>query len=318
MFAFMKRKAVPHPPSKKLPLADSNSGQNRQASVEAKQPPKKKRLVQMQLDLVGELRKKCATCGMEYIPSNAEDAGMHKKFHAQNVGGVDLTKAFVEKIRQNTVWEGGHGGFIATISRKDTFAFRNKADQVLKVVNTELSAVAISDEALWSKVRVQSSEGIGGGERDEKGRGERGGSDRFKMYLYIRGSKCVGACLAERIQEAFAVADQDKEDTSERKDTVPAILPVPSPGDEQQSSSISISRSPEPAMLGISRIWTSKVERKKGIATTLLDTAREDFLYGIKIEKDAMAFSQPTASGGELARKWFGRRSGWHVYIDED
>jgi hypothetical protein len=34
------------------------------------------------------------------------------------------------------------------------------------------------------------------------------------------------------------------------------------------------------------------------------------------VDKERVAFSQPTESGGNLARKWFGRQSGWHVYID--
>jgi hypothetical protein len=288
-------------------------GQNIQASF--MQPPRKKqKMVQMQLDLVGELRKKCATCGMEYIPSNAEDASTHKKFHAQNVGGVDFTKAFGERIRRNQVWEGGDGGFIAAVSRKDTLAVRNKASEVLKVVNTELAAVTVTDEALWSQIRGENYLS----EQGKKITGRRGECDRFKVYLYVQGSKCVGACLTERIQEAFAVVDQDQEAASRQEDTGTAAIPVPVPGDEQQGSSISISRTSSPAMLGISRIWTSKLERKKGIASNLLDAAREDFLYGMSIEKEMVAFSQPTASGGELARKWFARRVGWHVYIDED
>ena len=69
----------------------SEGSPNVPSSPPKPQPRKKKkeRLIQMQLDLVGELRKKCKTCGMEYIPSNSEDATLHRKFHAMNVGGVD-------------------------------------------------------------------------------------------------------------------------------------------------------------------------------------------------------------------------------------
>lgn len=265
----------------------------------------------MQLDLVGELRKKCRVCGMEYIPSNSEDVVLHRKFHAMNVGGVDFTKAFVERIKQNQVWAGGDGSFIAAVGRKDTLAFRNKASEVLKVVNTELAAVTIPDEALWSQLHSSiSSKAVAHGEKPQpsaKGHSACSTSDRFKAYLYIHGQKCVGACLAERIQEAYTVVDQD--DASEHTGRVP----VPA---EFHGASISISRVAEPAILGISRIWTSNLHRKMGIATTLLDSARSDFLYGMTIEKTMVAFSQPTGSGGELARKWFGRRAGWCVYID--
>lgn len=248
---------------------------------------------------------------MEYIPSNTEDASLHKKFHAQNVGGVNFTKAFIERSRHNAVWEGGDGSFIAVVGRRDGVALRNKAAEVLRVVNTELAAVSVGEESLWSLIQ----EG-----EDKEGKGEgRGGCDRFKVYLYIRGSKCVGACLAERIQEAFAVVDSTcsvPATPSAHTDPSPTIDVVDQV--RVESSSISISSMPSPALLGISRIWTSKLERKKGIATSLLDAAREDFLYGMRIEKVTVAFSQPTGSGGNLARKWFGRRTGWHVYIDEN
>ena len=129
--------------------------------------------------------------------------------------------------------------------------------------------------------------------------------DRFKVYLYIRGNKCVGACLAERIWEAFPALDPD---TTSKQACELSATP--------QSSSLSIGSKPEPAILGISRIWTSNQHRKKGIATQLLDCARSDFLYGMKIKKAKVAFSQPTESGGKLARKWYGSKAGWHVYID--
>lgn len=271
--------------------------------------PKKKRLVQMQLDLVGDLRKTCKVCGMEYIPSNVDDAALHRKFHAMNVGGVDFTKAVVDKLRQNQVWSGGNGAFIAVVGRRDALALRKKASDVLKVVNTELAAVAIANEALWSQTsRLESKDSpVKAGEADVvvKTKGPSSGSDRFKVYLYIQSNKCIGACLAERITEAYTV-----EDDADAAELAGGAVPA------RESSSISISTIAHPAILGISRIWTSNLHRKQGIATRLLDVTRSDFLYGMTIEKGAVAFSQPTESGGRLARKWFGRRAGWHVYID--
>lgn len=244
---------------------------------------------------------------MEYIPSNAEDATLHRKFHAMNVGGVDFTKAFVDRLKQNQVWTGGDGSFIAAIGRKDTLAFRNKASDVLKLVNTELAAVKIPEEELWSQIPIPVAEDAtarsGKGQKSATGQ-RTSNSDRFKVYLYIRANTCVGACLAERILEAYTVQAQADRSHSSLTQA------------EHESSSISIGAVADPAILGISRIWTSNSHRKLGIATRLLDTARSDFLYGMSIEKDRIAFSQPTESGGQLARKWFGQRAGWHVYID--
>ncbi|KAL6709449.1 hypothetical protein ACN47E_001384 [Coniothyrium glycines] len=273
---------------------------------------KKKRMVQMQLDLAGEHRKQCKTCGMEYIPSSAEDAALHKKFHTMNCGGVDFTKPIIERLRKTNVWSGGDGAFIGVVGRKDALALRHRASEVLRVVNTELAAVPIEEEELWG----QAGRTVFADAPIEEAHASKSQPpladtatqplvDRFKMYLYIRGNKCVGACLVERIWEAYAVLGQN--DTSEPSCQLPGTV---------QSSSISISATPDSAVLGISRVWTSSEHRKAGIATRLLESARSDFLYGLMVEKEQIAFSQPTESGQNLARKWFRQESGWHVYID--
>ncbi|KAH3958672.1 hypothetical protein HBI56_209560 [Parastagonospora nodorum] len=296
VFSLFRKQAKKRSTSKQ-PLSERSDNDARSPPAALPVKTKPKHMVQMQLDLASESRKACKTCGMEYIPSNAEDAALHRKFHAMNVGGVDFTKATVDRLRNNQVWSGGDGSFIAAIGRKDALALRNKTSDVLKVVNTELGAVPISDEELWSQTRASGNVG--------KDSSRPTPVDRFKTYLYIRGHKCIGVCLAERIWEAYAVLAQDDASAQTRKLAM-----------ETKSSSISISTATTPALLGISRIWTSNQRRKQGIASRLLDCARSDFLYGWTVEKEQVAFSQPTESGGNLARKWFGREDGWHVYID--
>jgi hypothetical protein len=291
------RKQVKPISAPKQPLLERNHNAQSPSKPQATEKTKTKRMVQMQLDLASESRKACKTCGMEYIPSNAEDAALHRKFHAMNVGGVDFTKATVDRLRKNQVWTGGDGSFITVVGRKDALALRNRTSDVLKVVNTELGAVPISDEELWSQTTAPDT----AQERDSKS----APVDRFKTYLYIRGQKCIGACLAERIWDAYTVLAEDSPQTCQL-DAEPAT----------KSSSISISTATTPALLGISRIWASNQHRKNGIATRLLDCARSDFLYGLTVEKEKVAFSQPTESGGNLARKWFGCEDGWRVYID--
>jgi hypothetical protein len=275
--------------------------------TEPKPSQKKPRMVQMQLDLASEQRKACKTCGMEYIPSNAEDAALHRRFHAMNLGGVDFTKAVVDRMRKNAVWSGGDGSFIAAVGRKDALALRNRTSDVLKVVTTELAAVPIPDTELWSQTSESRFAHAQKDKRDIKTAAASDGPlvDRYKTYLYIRGQKCLGACLAERVWEAYTVLDQSDVSAQTRQLST-----------EAQSSSISISSSTDPVLLGISRIWASNQHRKQSIATRLLDCARSDFLYGMVVEKEQVAFSQPTESGGNLARRWFGRQAGWHVYLD--
>lgn len=61
-----------------------------------------------------------------------------------------------------------------------------------------------------------------------------------------------------------------------------------------------------PAIMGVSRIYTTKNFRRLGIAARLLDTACADFVYGYTIPKSLTAWSQPSQSGGLLAQSWYG------------
>lgn len=284
-------------------------------------PAKKARLTQMQIDLGGEIRTACKACGMEYIPSNAQDAAVHKVFHVANVGGVDVGKAFVKRSAASVVWdsstdatvrEGGAQGLVMVVNRRSSRAEKNKARRILKVVNVELSAVDIEDERLWSQTVVSNTAGTAGdcldkpvptpaGEERTKSCG-----DRFKVYLFVSGEKCIGLCLAERISKAYEVESQGDDANTDQ-----SVLAA------SKSSSVSINPNSKQAVLGISRIWTSVSHRRKGVAAALLDAARGNFIYGAQIPKDMVAFSQPTESGGLLAQKWFQDARRWHVYVEK-
>ncbi|KAK5116612.1 hypothetical protein LTR16_005063 [Cryomyces antarcticus] len=289
-----------------------------------KPKPRRTRLTQMTIDLGAPLQKRCRVCGMEYIPSNAEDSALHKKFHAQNLGGIELGKGFVESVRAGggVVWTGDEGTCVCMVEKKDTLgargvAMKRRVGDVLEVVRTELGAVEIAESELWSSVATKEAlDVLAQGDRvtaSEAVKENRFG--RFKIYLYLNGSKCIGVCLAERILQAYKVLEPDDrlqgaEPTGAKPEAVTANTIV------SKNSAISIAEKPDDAMLGISRIWTSTSYRKQGIATTLLDCAAENFLYGLRVDKKLIAFSQPTESGGCLARRWLATKNGWHVYTE--
>jgi N-acetyltransferase len=256
-------------------------------------PMRQQKLTQLTLDLGQRTQKKCQTCGMEYRPSSPEDAALHKKFHAQNVGGIDLGKKFVDSIFVNQkVWSGSSGEMIIVVNRSAEARKRRVIESVLDVVEKELGGVGIDREELWTEVS-------GTSDTDSTAK-----CDRYKAYLYIRGYKCVGVCLTERIRKAFEVQVSDAEQAKV------------TPQQPARSSSITISSDSKPAILGVSRIWTSTFARRSGFARKMLDCGLDNFLYGMKVPKDMVAFSQPTESGGNLARNWFGKESGWLVYND--
>ncbi|EAW09192.1 ESCO family N-acetyltransferase [Aspergillus clavatus NRRL 1] len=303
-FAFLKRKhaAAAKDASNGSPLTEVNSNSVR-ASAD---PPKKKSaaaaqqqqqqppvLKQMQIDLGHEVRKTCAACGMEYIPSNAEDAALHKKFHDMNSTGVDLGKAFMRANACRWVYEATRfdEGYVVIVDRKASPTVKNQAKKVLEVISKELSSPEISDDVLWSQTEPPEhlrKDGV-----DEK-------VDRYKVFLHMKDSRCVGACLTERIWESKPV---DSSVATTKDGTEP-------PND----SAVTVRDEVHPAIVGISRIWTSGSSRRKGIAMDLLDCVVSNFIYGMEIPKEQVAFSQPTESGKRLALAFFGPGQQWHVY----
>lgn len=307
-FRFLKRKRAAREDCTNEPLSDTTTNM-----VKIPGPTKKGRLKQMQIDLGVELRRTC-TCGMEYIPSNKEDSELHSKFHQMNARGVSVGKGFLKRaglgkiVPKHGSWNAGETTVM--VDFKSSATAKNKARKVLELVNTELSAADLGEEQLWGGIQSSNpatKRPVGKKRKAEASTVEpekRG--DRFKAFLRIEGDHCIGFCLAEKISVAYRVSDLQAKKHG---------IGISSPA--LQSSSISHTTASDVALLGILRIWTSKANRKCGIATNLLECARNSFFYGMEVPKELMAFSQPTESGGRLAVRYFGIESGWHVYSEE-
>lgn len=309
-FSFLKRKRLSRgdpssdPPSQPLVEVAHNI-------VKARHRGKKRSLTQMQIDLGGEVRRSCKICGMEFIPSNQEDNALHEQFCAIGRQGVDIGQAlFKDKgitRLQTTKGSRRWKEIVVIVDRRSSGGARKQAQRVLGFVNAELSASEIRDEELWGVIQSVPADSKRRNLRAREAKIEEpeAQGDRFKVFMYLVDAKCAGFCLAEKISSAYRTVNSETEEAQQQH------LPLPTKG-----SSVSISAEADVALVGISRIWTSKMFRNKGIATMLLDCARGNFFYGMEVPKDLVAFSQPTESGGRLAKSWFEAPTGWHVYTD--
>ena len=251
----------------------------------------------MQLDLGVPTRKTCSECGMEFVPANEEDATLHRMYHYMNSEGIELGKAF-NKSAMKWAYELPHiEGSVVVVDRKISPPARKVVQKILGTVNKELSAVEIDDATLWSQTTLEDKGTASEIRQSEAERRNDHKSDRYKVFLHVNNGRCVGLCLAERIIKARRV----KGDSNQS-------------GSASKSSSIQTEQTPVPAVVGVSRIWTCKTSRRKGIANNLLECVMSQFIYGMEIEKDDLAFSQPTESGCHLARSWYGEDSRWLVY----
>ena len=306
-FSLLKRKrstedTQPELPKEKQPLRDITHNA-RKVPRQVKKPP----LAQMQIDLGGSSRKACIQCGMEYVPSNREDAALHRDFHGMNSNGIDVGKVLMRDVATRLIAPEKkplrENEAILMVDRQSSTISRNKIRKILEVINSELSAPHIEDDDLWGglepKIQIRTTR-----RRNSEAVDSRGG--RFKAFVYLAGDSCIGCCLMEKISSGYPVVKQSVNQIKKEDITF-----------EARSSSISVSDRPESVLLGVTRIWTSRSFRRQGIAETLLDCGRRHFFYGMEVTKDLVAFSQPTESGAQLAKRWYGAETGWHIFKGE-
>lgn len=101
-----------------------------------------------------------------------------------------------------------------------------------------------------------------------------------KVFLCVVKSRIVGVVVSQPIRHAMAVVDD-----SDGVKCAPERLPTP---------------------LGIHRLFTVPSYRGNGLAIAMLQAAAERTVYGrtLRPEKGEVAFSQPTAGGRKVMRRW--------------
>ncbi|KAG9347528.1 hypothetical protein JZ751_005096 [Albula glossodonta] len=117
---------------------------------------------------------------------------------------------------------------------------------------------------------------------------------KAKTYLFVNHDKMIVGCLiTEHIRQAFRVLEQPDQTKDMSK-----------PDFMEHHRAWCCSTTPETAICGVSRIWVFSLMRRQGIATRLVDTARNTFMYGSHLTKEEIAFSDPTPDGKLFATKY--------------
>ncbi|KAH1078733.1 hypothetical protein GYH30_053657 [Glycine max] len=78
---------------------------------------------------------------------------------------------------------------------------------------------------------------------------------------------------------------------------------------ERMEGAIFCDSKPTTAACGIRAIWVAPSNRRKGIASKLLDAVRKSFCKDLELERSQLAFSQPTSAGKALATSYTGTGS---------
>ncbi|XP_069813815.1 N-acetyltransferase ESCO1 [Dendropsophus ebraccatus] len=119
---------------------------------------------------------------------------------------------------------------------------------------------------------------------------------RTKTFLFISSDKKVVGCLiAEHIQWGYRVIEDNIPSDNCDKDQI-----------SERVKAWCCSTNPEPAICGVSRIWVFSMMRRKKIASRMLECLRNHFIYGSHLNKDEIAFSDPTPDGKLFATHYCG------------
>lgn len=206
----------------------------------------------------------CKECGMLYDKNDVDDRKLHEKFHHDK----EKTLTYVKSKDEKVVREYLDGKCVVLQWGVDTDKHLNKAVQILNYVDQQLGI--LNDDRTKRMSDQKSACNI---------------KNLSKFYLFVSSmtNRIEGFCLAEPLSRAYPIFYLNETKSTFSYDET-------GPG--------------EKVYCGISRIWVSDQMRRKNIGTRLLDCVCANFLYFLPLEKNQIAFSDPTEMGQALAKSF--------------
>lgn len=129
----------------------------------------------------------------------------------------------------------------------------------------------------------------------------------YKVFIYTVESRAVGYLVAERIKEPnWYVSGRAAIDASGMDPGEDVMVGIHSHKGKQER----IHTDDIDCFMGVDRIWVATDYRRQGIATKLIDAAREHFIPGLYIDKQNVAWSKTTNIGDKFALSYLGTEKG--------
>ncbi|XP_042502553.1 protein CHROMOSOME TRANSMISSION FIDELITY 7 [Macadamia integrifolia] len=243
----------------------------------------------------------CSTCGLKYARGEEGDEKVHKEFHKKITLGIQFKGFRNERV---IPMPSSDGTRIILVLDGDPPAQWNKVQKVAKMIEKELG---MEDGWLIHKF--------------------------CRVYLFISFQRIAGCLVVEPIKNAYRVLSRSVAPKSStvthakkarsnstvlhfgevnfKREVIKAVPSVGSPElvDRDFNGAIFCDKAAVPAFCGIRAIWVTPSNRRKRIATRLLDAARKSFCMGVVLESSQLAFSQPTSAGKALASSYSAKES---------
>ncbi|CAI4544177.1 BCE_3a_G0018750.mRNA.1.CDS.1 [Saccharomyces cerevisiae] len=234
---------------------------------------------------------KCDKCEMSYSSTSIEDRAIHEKYHTLQLHGRKWSPNWgsivcTERNHSKTVHLSRSTGTITPLNssplKKSSPSITHQEEKIVYVrpdkSNGEVRAMTEIMTLVNNELNAPHDENaIWNSTTEEKG----------KAFVYIRNDRAVGIIIIENLYGGNGkTSSRGRWMVYDSRRLVQNVYPD--------------------FKIGISRIWVCRTARKLGIATKLIDVARENIVYGEVIPRYQVAWSQPTDSGGKLASKYNG------------
>ncbi|BAU01453.1 hypothetical protein VIGAN_11069200 [Vigna angularis var. angularis] len=257
---------------------------------------KKRSYAQFHLDFGQSdfLLRSCSTCGIKFTPGDPQDEKSHNEFHKSYTQGILFRGWTKENVIPLPSLDTGR---VVLFLETDRSSHRKKVEEVVRMMEIEIGSGWILHE-------------------------------RCKVYLFVSLNRVAGCLVAEPIEKAFRVVSGSvagsvhsakKRGVTTRSTTLQfgnvifqreVHRKVANVSDsEKMEGAIFCASEPTAAAGGIRAIWVTPSNRRKGIATQLLEAMRKSFCPGLELERSQLAFSQPTSAGKALAASYTGTGS---------
>ncbi|CAF2132506.1 protein CHROMOSOME TRANSMISSION FIDELITY 7 [Brassica rapa] len=264
------------------------------SSFGSKNLSKKRSYTQFHLELGQSdfLLRHCAECGATYAPGDELDEKNHQSFHKDYMYGIPFKGWQNERVFASPSFNKNR--IVMVLLENDSPAHRNKVQEVVKMMEVELGEGWILHK-------------------------------HCKVYLSVSSQRISGCLVAEPIKEAFKIKAPPEDEKRLKKESSSSPSTSIKFGnvvlqrqvskrcqgsdDRLDNGAIVCEEEAKPAVCGIRAIWVSPSNRRKGLATRLLDTARESLSSGCVLEKSQLAFSEPSSLGSAFGSNYFGTRS---------
>ena len=211
---------------------------------------------------------KCTKCGMAYLNHLNEDVMMHNKFHDSRING----RKWSNNWGQNVHWEENSSyGLLSTpsLSQNDCLSNGERIVMIRPDHSAEVNATLEIMDVVNNELNAPHDENSFWSE----------GNNAGKAFVYVKNGRAVGVVTIEILGK-----DRGRWMIHKNKVIVEKARPQ--------------------FILGISRIWVCKSQRLNGIATKLLNAARQNTIPGKIVDKQFVAWSQPSDNGGKMALRY--------------